>query len=291
MRNFLFLNKHFQNQIIALSALALSAMTLCTLTLCALTLVSCGKLPTTEPGQPFAHFIGDFEKGNLQGWHFLVPDTSVNTVVVDFPVRRGHGALKNTLRPDDHINNGYRAELSVYDCARYRTEVFYGWSFMIDTGYSEGGGNLIAQWQDLPNYAQGESWESLPVLHGSPPPIALIYEDKKIVINMNDTPNPIPNTTFSINEKTEITKGHWYDIVFHMYWNDDNSAFVEAWLDGKFITPFNGVDNKYYQRNLYTRNGNYFKFGQYRGSINPTHTNIIFLDEMRVGASYQEVAP
>jgi hypothetical protein len=58
-------------------------------------LYGCGKVPTPIPNQPFDHFVGDFETGNLSGFHFLVPDTSINTKVITNPVRKGVFALKN----------------------------------------------------------------------------------------------------------------------------------------------------------------------------------------------------
>ena len=251
--------------------------------------MACGKVPTPEPGQSFEHFVGDFETGNLKGWHFLIPDTSVNTKIISSPVRKGKYALKNTLLPNGYINNGYRAELALYECALYKTEVYYGWSFMIDTNYYDQTYNLIAQWQDLPNYIQGEVWEPTPVLHGSPPPIALVYVDGTLEINMNENPSD-KNETYSVC-KQKISTGQWYDVVFHIYWADDNTAYLEAWLNGTPFTPLNGTDHKYYKRNLFNRTGNYFKFGQYRGKLKATKTNIIYLDEFKVGSSYQEVAP
>jgi hypothetical protein len=250
----------------------------------------CGKVPTPEPDQTFQHFIGDFETGNLKGFHFLVPDTSINTVVVNKPVRKGDFALKNTLRPDDYINNGYRAELAVYNCAKYKTEVFYGFSFMIDTNYSEQQYNILCQWQDLPNYNQGEDWSSSPVLHGSPPPVALTYVNGTIELKMNDNPSA-SDQTFLVGNAININKAQWNDMVFHIYWNDDNSAFIEAWVNGNCFTTFNGTDNKYYKRNLFNRAGNYFKFGQYRGKDKTANTNIVYFDEVKIGSSYIEVAP
>jgi hypothetical protein len=250
----------------------------------------CGKVPTPEPNQPFEHFTGDFETGNLNGFHFLVPDTSINTIVVANPVRKGNFALKNTLRPDDYINNGYRSELAVYNCAKYKSEVFYGFSFMIDTNYSDQQYNIICQWQDLPNYLQGEDWSSSPVLHGSPPPVALTYVNGTIELKMNDNPNA-SDQTFLVGNPVSVNKGQWYDMVFHIYWDDDNSAFVEAWINGSYFTPFNGSDNKYYKRNLFNRTGNYFKFGQYRGKDKTANTNIVYFDEVKIGSSYIEVTP
>ena len=254
------------------------------------TLFGCGKVPTPEPNQPFDHFVGDFETGNLNGFHFLVPDTSINTKIVTNPVRNGIYALKNTLRPDDYINNGYRAELAIYNCAKYKSEVFYAFSFMIDTNYSNQAFNLICQWQDLPYYEQGENWEPDPNLRGSSPPLALVYVNETIELKMNENPSS-NNQTFLVGNAQPINKGQWYDVIAHIYWNDDNTAFMEVWLNGNFITPFNGTDNKYYKRNLYNRAGNYFKFGQYRGKEKTSNTNIIYFDEVKIGSTYNEVAP
>jgi hypothetical protein len=249
----------------------------------------CGKVPTIEPNKPFDHFTGDFETGNLNGFNFLVPDTSINTKIISNPVRKGKFALKNALNPNDYINNGYRAEMAVYNCANYKSEVFYGFSFMIDTNYSNQEYNLICQWQDLPYYVQGETWEPDPNLRGSSPPIALVYVNGALEIKMNEHPSS-NNQTFLVGNSQPITKGKWYDVVSHVYWVDDNSAFIEVYLNGNIITPFNGKDYKYYKRNLFNRTGNYFKFGQYRGKNKPSNTNIIYFDEIKIGSSYNEVA-
>lgn len=254
------------------------------------TIYSCGKLPTPEPNQPFDHFVGNFESGNLNGFHFLVPDATVNTIVINNPVRKGNYALKNTLRPDDYINNGYRAELAIYNCAKYKSEVFYAFSFMIDTNYSDQAFNIICQWQDLPNYNQGENWQPTPILHGSAPPLDLVYVNGTIELKMNENLNS-NNATFLVGNAQPINKGQWYDAIFHIYWSDDNTAYIEAWLNGNYITPYNGTDNKFYKRNLYNRAGNYFKFGQYRGPHKTSNTNIIYFDEVKIGSSYLEVAP
>ncbi len=253
-------------------------------------LMSCGKVPTSEPNQPFNHFVGDFETGNLQGFHFLVPDTSVNTIVVSSPSRKGNYSLKNTLRPDDYINNGYRSELAVFNCAKYKTEVYYGLSFMIDTAYSDAAYNLLCQWQDVPNYLQGEDWSASPVLHGSSPPMHLTYVDGALQLKMNNNPNS-NSQNFLVGDAQPIQKGQWYDMVFHVFWSDDDKAYVEAWLNGNYFTPFNGSDHKFYNPNVFSKEGNYFKFGQYRGKDNTQHTNIVYFDEVKIGTSYVEVSP
>ena len=254
-------------------------------------LCGCGKVPTAEPNQPFDHFIGDFETGNLNQFHFLVLDTSINTKIITNPVRKGNFALKNTLQPDDYINNGYRTELAIYNCAKYKSEVFYAFSFMIDTNYSSNQEfNLICQWQDLPYYLQGENWDPDPTLRGSTPPVALVYVYGAIELKMNENPSS-NNQSFLVGNTLPIAKGQWYDVVSHIYWNDDNTAFIELSMNGNFITPFNGIDYKYYKRNLFNRAGNYFKFGQYKGKDKPSSTTIIYFDEIKIGSSYNEIAP
>jgi hypothetical protein len=254
------------------------------------TILSCGKVPTAEPNQPFDHFVGDFETASISNFHLLIPDTSVNTKIITDPVRKGKYALKNTLRTDDYIDNGYRAELAVYNCAKYKTEVYYGFSFMIDSSYTDQAYNILCQWQDLPNFDLGETWQPSPVLHGSPPPVGITYVNGTIELKMNDNPSS-SNQTFRVGDAQKITKQKWNDIIFHIYWSDDNSAFIEAWLNGNLFTPFNGTDYKYYHRNLYNRAGNYFKFGQYRGKDKTQNTNIVYFDEVKIGSAFNEVAP
>jgi Polysaccharide lyase len=255
-----------------------------------LSIYGCGKVPTTLPDIPFDHFVGDFENGTISGFHYLITDTSVCTQIVTYPVRKGNFALKNTLRPDDFTNNGYRVEFSIYNCANYKNDVFYGFSFLIDSAYSDNAFNLICQWQDLPYYIQAENWEPDPNIRGSSPPLALVYVDGKLEIKMNENPQS-NNQTFLVGEPQMIIKNQWYDVVAHIYWNDDETAFIEFWLNGTPITPSNGTDNKFYNRNLYNRAGNYFKFGQYRGKEKTTNTNTIYFDEVKIGSSYSEVAP
>lgn len=245
----------------------------------------CGKVPTAEPSQPFDSFVGDFEQGSLTGFHFLVSNQNLNTQVITSPVRKGAYALKNLLRSEDYVFNGYRTELALYNCAKYKTEVFYAFSFLIDTAYKDNAYNLLCQWQDLPNYQQGEDFATTPVLHGSPPPLALVYTDGKVELKINTNPTS-SNETVNIGSAIPLTKGIWYDVVFHIFWSDEKDGYTEAWLNGNPIS-----NGKYFKPNLYNRTGNYFKFGQYRGKDKTEHTNIVYFDEVKIGRSYNEVAP
>jgi hypothetical protein len=254
-----------------------------------LTLQGCGLAPTPEENEVI-HFNGDFETGSLSQFHFLVADSAACTQLVTSPVRKGAYALRNQLRPGDYANNGYRTELAIYHCAPYNTEVYYGFSFLIDSAYGDPAYNLICQWQDLPNYLQGEDWTAIPNVRGSSPPLALVYADGAVQLKMNSNPRS-DDHTFAVGEARAIPKGVWHDAVFRIYWSDKDHGYVEAMLDGSPLTPFNGTDHLYFHRNLFNRSGNYFKFGQYRGKDNPEVANVIYFDEVKVGTSYAEVTP
>jgi len=259
--------------------------------LIASSLFGCGKVPINEKGKPIASFSDGFETNSLSKYDLLlVSDSSYNTSIVSSPTRKGNGALKTLLRPTDFVFNGYRTELAIFNSAFYQSEAYYGLSFYIDTNYQDDSYTLLCQWQDLPDYLQGESWTSTPVLHGSPPPLLLHYVDGKLELKGNESTMQ-SDKTFAISPSIPIEKGKWYDFTAHIYWDDTDRGFIEAWLNNDFITPSNGVDHKFYKRNLFNRSGNYFKFGQYHGHIVPTHTNTVFFDAVKIGSTFQSVQP
>ena len=246
-------------------------------------LLSCGKVPTPEPNQSFDHFVGDFEDSSLVKFHLLVPNDT-NATIIRNPVRKGNYAVRFFLRPEDRLNHGNRTELSVHNCAKYKSEVYYGWSFMIDTSYTDTHYCLFSQWQNLPNFEQGENWDNT---FPSPPPLALVYINGEIRINRNEK---VVNENVQTIASHAVSKGTWYDIVFHVYWSDDETGFVEAWLDG--APMISSGDHKFYGSNLYSRAGNYFKFGLYRGSDTDEYNPLIaYGDELKIGSSYEEVKP
>lgn len=253
-------------------------------------LIACGKVPIPDKNQTVLHFADNFESGNLGNFELLVKDTNSNTLFVNNPVKEGNYSLKTVLQANDFVAHGYRTELCVYECAKYKTEVFYGFSFMIDTAYKEDSYNVICQWQDLPDYQMGESWNPMPRLHGSSPPLHIVYLDNHIQVKMNTNPRS-NHFNFGVGDIQEIQKGVWNDVVMHVYWSDKDDGFVECWLNGNLITPYNGTDYKFYKRNLFNRAGNYFKFGQYRGAVKPLYTNAVYFDAVKIGTSYAEVAP
>ena len=253
--------------------------------------LSCGKVPINEKGKPIHPFNDGFENKSLSLYDLLlVSDSSINTTFVSSPTRSGNIALKTVLRPSDFVYNGYRTELAIYNSSFYQSEAYYGFSFYIDSNYQDQSYTLLCQWQDLPDYLQGESWTSTPVLHGSPPPLLLHYVDGKLELKGNENTMQ-SDKTFAISSSIPIEKGKWYDFTAHIYWDDTDKGYIEAWLNKEYITPSNGLDYKFYKRNLFNRSGNYFKFGQYHGGIKPTHSNIVYFDEVKIGSTFQSVQP
>lgn len=256
-----------------------------------LVLLSCGKVPLNEPNQPIEPFEDRFEINKLKFYDLLlVKDTNANLSLVNYPIRSGKSALKTTLHTEDFVFNGYRTELAVYHSANYQSEAYYGFSFYIDTNYQDDSYTLLCQWQDLPDYLRGESWTSTPVLHGSPPPIQFSYVDGKMELRGNSNPRS-SNQTYLIGNSIPVEKGKWYDFTAHIYWDDTDKGFIEAWLNKEYITPNNGTDHKFYSANLYNRAGNYFKFGQYHGHIQPKNNNVVYFDEVKIGSTFQSVQP
>lgn len=244
---------------------------------------SCAQLPTPEPNQEFDHFTGDFEDSSLSKFIGLIPYPE-NAVIVNDTVRRGNFAVKFFLRPGDNVNNGNRVELSVHNCAKYHTEVYYGWSFMIDTSWRDEHYCLLSQWQNLPNYQQGEEWNNT---FPSPPPLALVYENGMLQVNWNEK---VVNENVQTIAERSISKGVWYDVIFRVYWSDCDDGYVEAWLND--VPMVDNADHRFYGANLYSRAGNYFKFGLYRGSDTDEYEPLIsYCDELRIGSSYEEVKP
>jgi hypothetical protein len=70
----------------------------------------------------------------------------------------------------------------------------------------------------------------------------------------------------------------------------ENDGFVEAWVDGQPITPFNGTDHKIYAPTVINRAGNYFRIGLYRDAA-AGGKEVLYYDEVKIGKSYLEVMP
>jgi polysaccharide lyase-like protein len=234
-------------------------------------------------------FCGDFETGGLQGWSGDFARAE-RAEVVTAPVRKGRYAVRITLAPGDIAASKERAELKVGDKRIERVhgsqggEMWYGWSLLIPTDYADPPGDqfqILAQWHQQPDRAlPGERPKRM-----GPPPLTLhLVTDagRHVLLLIGQASSTGAPRTLGARP---IRLGTWIDLVFHIRWSTGRDGFVEAWLDGR---PFTG--GKKYEPTLYSPVSNYLRLGLYRGKGVPT-VNRVYYDEVRLGDSYQAVAP
>jgi hypothetical protein len=231
-------------------------------------------------------FCGDFETGGLEGWSWDISRRHP-AVVVTKPVRKGRYAVRITLAAGDIAAMKERAELKVGDKqielvrGRQGGEMWYGWSLFLPADYADPPGEqfqILAQWHHRP--APGGRSQVT-----GPPPLTLhlVSHGKGNVLALfGRASSNAPRRTLGTRP---IRRGAWTDLVFHIKWSLGSDGFVEAWLDGR---PF--TKGKQYGRTLYNPVANYLRLGLYRAKGVPT-TNSVYYDEVRIGDSYQAVAP
>lgn len=238
-------------------------------------------------------FVEDFEdnKADFQGYE---GGKERSYEIVTDIVRNGKYAFKITVHPDDITQvsgkpRKNRAEAKYDNLDEEGSEIYYGWSFLVpeDNQFKPEGGsgfNIIAQWHDKPNRDKGESREQTA---GKNPPIAVYMG------TLNNQPGIRINYGLrDINADaigdSPIELGKWNDIVFHIKWSQNEDGFVEVFHNGKSIT------GKVHGPNMHNSVPHYWKTGFYRGVAGEDSTlttNSIYIDEIRIGHSYEAVAP
>jgi hypothetical protein len=233
-------------------------------------------------------FCGDFETGGLQGWSLDITRRNPPQVVKS-PVRKGRYAVRIKLAPGDLAAGKERAELKIGNRELERLhgsqgrEMWYGWSLLVPAGFAHSPGGqfqIVGQWHHRPikPKSRGEV--------AGPPPLALRLsaQNGRSVLTLVGRDSPAAPTR-TLGTKP-VRPGVWTDIVLHVRWSAGSDGFVEAWLDGR---PF--TEGRQHGPTLYDpASNNYLRLGLYRGSGFNT-TNHVFYDEVRIGASYQAVAP
>ncbi len=249
-------------------------------------LCGCGKLPINEPQQKVSSFNGNFESGTFEGWDKNYQDEGFSALVVSDPApRKGRYCAKFTVRPGDVAGTGNRSEVYRKHTAYWGTETYYAWSFMLPTDYQDCGGSdweVIGQFHDLPDFVTGENYELYPPTH---PPVSLVHYKGTLYLTINA---PFNKECRVVGR--EVVKGVWHDIVLRIYWSPNWDGYIEAWYDGEHFTPFNGSDYLVHRPNMNNKAGNYLKIGLYR-SEKIKSTNTVYFDEVKIGSSYDEVAP
>jgi hypothetical protein len=233
-------------------------------------------------------FVGDFETGDLTGFH---PSGNSPTVTTE-RTRAGDYAMRTSLdRYNDPVS--YRTEI-VPDDQTFNVgdEVWYGFSIYLPDEYvADSVWEITAQWHGRPDFDIGEDWRN--------PPLALHSADGAWrVSNLWDSK---PNT-FESGEKVydgsdsfelgPYETGRWTDWVFHLRWSYEADGLLQIWQDGELVVDRPGPNT------FNDQEGPYFKMGIYKGWSNPENqgvvdTRLLFHDELRIGdgsASYCDVA-
>ncbi|HVR07228.1 MAG TPA: polysaccharide lyase [Thermoanaerobaculia bacterium] len=241
------------------------------------------------PSRRGVWFCGDFESGDFRGWSWDLSRQEC-AVVVTSPVRKGRYAARITLAPGDRGAGKPRSELKIADKeierahGRQGSEIWYGWSLLIPIGYAdpEDQFQILAQWHHRPSAPTSPT--DRPTVTG-PPPLAL-YLDADAG---QETLSLVARATSASPPRTlatrQVRRGAWIDLVIQIRCSTGSDGFVAAWIDGK---PFTAGSMK--GPTLYTPTANYLRIGLYRGKGVQT-TNSVYIDEVRVGDSYQAVAP
>ena len=241
---------------------------------------------------PVRRFVGDFECGNFAAWSSKEAARPDSVGIVSRPCRSGRYAARFTVRPGERVSNGNRAEITYDNGESPGREGWYAWSFLVPIEYSNVEARphqwqCLGQWHDQPNPHRGETWDKFP---GHSPSIAVYYTFVKGVARIE-----LWYGTYRANENQKIIAsvpiqlGKWYDIAFHIGWSNRENGFIEAWFNGKPLTPLNGRDHKVAGANMWNDYSHYLKIGLYRSS-DFRSTNSVYFDEVRIGNSLEEVA-
>ncbi len=199
--------------------------------------------------------------------------------------RAGKGCVKVTLHPGDDVGRGNRAEMKFSNYDAPESEVWYGWSFMIPEDFMDTtglGAQILAQFHMLPDFEKGETWDT----YDAEPMIVLTYK-----YDGSSRLGKLAYGLKGLNKRGvgtfDITKGQWYDVVWHIKWSRTEAGFFEAWINGEPV--WSGDSYRTYGPNLYNAVSPYLKLGLYRNkAINSV--NSIYIDEFRTGLSFEEVS-
>jgi hypothetical protein len=234
----------------------------------------------------FKSFTESFDGPLSDQWRLGGLQDASRMELVSDPCRAGKSAVKITVKPGDQRQNKNRAEITIRNEDGLETEGWYAWSFMIPKDFKDtvGAGvrQTMGQFHDMKS--DGVSWDDF---EGKGPPLSIRYGSDGKACGIS-----IWYGISGVNRKevarVHFEKGEWVDLMFHIKWALDDSAFVAAYVDGKPVTPNNGQDHKVYGRNMFHEYPVYLRLGIYRSEGFKT-TNSVYYDELRIGATRREV--
>ncbi len=224
--------------------------------------------PSPSPRPLDVDFTGDFETGDYRQWSSVQEAEPDRIQIVRDPVREGRFASRHEVREGDEVADGSRAELlwgtSEEPTLREGSEYYFGWSTYFGMNFPspapDEGHSLFLQWKD-----EGD---------GSPP-MEMSARDERIALRLDNVDRwSIP-----------LTRGVWHDFVARVKFSPDpEEGLIEIWHNGaKVVEGFSTSTLKPDQ-------SSYLKLGYYR-SDDFEQTGVLYHDGMRVGSSYEAVAP
>ncbi len=129
-------------------------------------------------------------------------------------------------------------------------------------------------------------WQSSP----ESPPIALELDDntnpQEYIIRYRYGTDKNDEVSVKAHTAT-IPKGQWVDFIFKWKISPSGDSVLQVWVDGTEVVNLSGPSFKLGYTN--TSNSIREKFGIYRGNQN--HDMIIYMDDIALGDSYNEVDP
>jgi hypothetical protein len=252
---------------------------------CSIALASaCSLAPLNEPYEGVdLPFEDGFESGSASAFHMELPSSGNLELST---LERFEGAYSALLRvaPGETIYNGNRAELAVYGVAYWGQTAFFRWRFMIPADDSDAyDWQIHAQWYQLPDFQRGETFD----FFFAHPPVALVFEPGFLVAKGS------VGTERELG-RAALSKGTWHTATVEIRFLDYDMGYVQAWLDGAPITPWNGADHRVFGPTLHSKAGAYFKVGLYRGAPwqdQATGENSVYVDDVKIAGSWAEVNP
>jgi hypothetical protein len=225
-----------------------------------------------------APWRGDFETGNLSQWDWgLQAMEPSRATIVTAPHREGTYAARFEVRPGDNVSSttgGERTELLISSPtteAYEGQEQFWAWStyFPSDFDAPRGSWNVFTQFHHA-----GISGQSN--IH-----FAVREPRSRIELRVMGGDFEAPARKDFV--LALLTKGRWYDFVFHVKWSSHRSVgFVEVWVNRQRVVPKTSTPT------LYEGQSVYLKQGYYRAPYGGT--SVVYHDGMRRGSTFAEVA-
>jgi hypothetical protein len=235
---------------------------------------------TTPPARnaPPPLWSGDFETGGF-GQYDVVQEASEERIALVSAARKGRYAARFTANDGDlQGGSNPRAQLSSRPLHFPGQEHYIGWStyFPADFPAIRGEGAFFVFF-----YFNGEPFS------GSPPIGFNVDGDGRIALHRNQ------QYGFDRLWSMPLPRGRWIDFVAHVKWSKSASdGFVELWVDGVPQSLTNGQRRVHMQTvmsdqdaGLKTIVTNYRRQGTIPGAVTVYH------DEVKVGTSYDSVAP